>query len=308
MLSLMPTATGTLAGKVVDDRGEPIRSASVAIAKRFGAEFDLLGLVSLYTTPDGTFRGDGLPIGDYVLRASSNSASALYSRASVTISTDSGTTPILLSLQPLPLVRGVIRFEGSEPPPTRQGIAIVVRSLDPSAAIMTSGAIRFHIDESGRFEASHPGGLGVIVAPRMTAGWALKRASIGNTDLADRPFNFGYGDVDGVEIVLTSRVGSIVGTLEDRGQPVFGAAVLVCSQDRARWSVPERGCAVSRTSRDGAFAMKDLLPGDYLAFATTSFSGTEAAEPWIASKRSQATPVTVVEGRAASVRLTTIVR
>ena len=93
-------------------------------------------------------------------------------------------------------------------------------------------------------------------------------------DITDTPYDFQSADVNGLEVVLTSRLGAVTGTVLDAGRPSANATIVMFGADEATWMFPSRFITVARPNWQGAFSMRGLLPGRYLAVATTERYGS----------------------------------
>ena len=135
-------------------------------------------------------------------------------------------------------------------------------------------------------------------------GWTLARVVLQGRDITDVPYDFQSGDVDGIEVVLTKRVGGITGTALDGDKPADPVAVVVFGADGDSWPY------LSRTLRavqpqSGAFTVRGLLPGRYFAVAVRP--GTpRSSEEALRALRSLATPVVVSEGADAAIKLSIV--
>lgn len=187
--------------------------------------------------------------------------------------------------------------------------------------ILLYGLVRFQpigtIEESIRF--GRPGvveldwtfqisGLsspGVIRADELAGGWVLARVLHQGRDITDVQYDFQSGDVDGLEVVLTKRVGGITGTVQEGLKPADAVSVVIFGADGDSWPYLSRTLRFTQTNESGAFTVRGLLPGRYLAVAVTS--GTRPASPGDIQKlRATAIPVVVSEGADTAVKLTIV--
>jgi hypothetical protein len=114
--------------------------------------------------------------------------------------------------------------------------------------------------------------------------------------------------VTGLEVTLTSRVGSLTGNVVDGDAPAAGCSVIVFPDDKTKWTYPARLVTPGRSDPNGAINVGELLPGHYLVVAVPLLLVLEIDPAYLESLRSVATPVTIDEGKAATVALKLIKR
>jgi hypothetical protein len=159
-------------------------------------------------------------------------------------------------------------------------------------------ALRSSINADGTFQLDDLAWMGRI---RITApaGWALKSVMLDGRDIADESHDFQSADVDGLQVVVTNRLGTLSGTVTDERGPV-AATVVAFAEDAAKLSFPSRFIVVTRSSPAGAFRATGLLAGRYRVIALES----DTADPErLMSLSSLATPIVLAEGEALSVSL-----
>lgn len=111
--------TGTIAGRVVDGRGEPVPEVQVSAFPDFWAggladDFHVRGEAATVSGADGGFALRGLPQGTFRIRAIRSNASA---RTSITqgVQAATGDRDVRVVLEADGSIRGVIRFEDGTP-------------------------------------------------------------------------------------------------------------------------------------------------------------------------------------------------
>ena len=88
-------------------------------------------------------------------------------------------------------------------------------------------------------------------------------------DVTDTPLDFRKGDIENLEVTLSTHVSSVTGAVtDDKSVPSSDYAVVIFSADRTRWAFPSRFC---RTGTPGpgqpASKVSALPPDEYLAVA-----------------------------------------
>jgi hypothetical protein len=139
----------------------------------------------------------------------------------------------------------------------------------------------------------------------LPPGWAVKSMEHGGRDVTDAPLDFTSGEkLDDLVITLTDRFPTVSGvTTNQRGVPV-DAMALVFAEDAAKWADDTRMVRAIRSDTAGAFKMRALPPGDYLAVALDYVVDGDWNDPqYLESLRQQAERLTVREGEAPNLAL-----
>jgi hypothetical protein len=108
----------------------------------------------------------------------------------------------------------------------------------------------------------------------------LKEIRVNGVDVTDKPIALGTGggSVTNVDVVLTDRVAKLHGTVvDDRERPIALATVIVFPVDRQRWYPMSRYLSHSWASREGAFTVAGLPPGNYYVSTAAAPEGDENA-------------------------------
>jgi hypothetical protein len=154
------------------------------------------------------------------------------------------------------------------------------------------------------FETKNMNGTRVISASVGAAGWRLKRVMRGGKDITDQPVDFGEGDVNDVEITMTSLHATVTGTVTDGGETATDALVVIFADDPAKWTFPSRYLAAVRPNPKGTFTASGLPSGDYLAIAIPLTAGQDWQDPAMLERfRAQAVRVTAFEGTSTTASL-----
>jgi hypothetical protein len=175
---------------------------------------------------------------------------------------------------------------------------------DPTNALYAQSA---PVDAAGNFETKQSlrEGLLRVAAP----GWAVQRVVLNGQDVTDTPLNFQGDDVNGLQVTMTNRLGGVTGAVMDGDARTADAVVIVFSANPAHWNQWSRFFLRALVSpAAGTFALRDLLPGDYLALGVDPFRALppQFDAALLTRFRSSATPFTVSEGTTASVTLTLV--
>ncbi len=138
--------------------------------------------------------------------------------------------------------------------------------------------------------------------------WRLKIATVDGQDIANVPYDFRTTDVNNIEVVFTNHVGSLTGTVVAGDAPAPRCSVIVFPEDKATWVYPARLVTISGSDANGAINIGGLLTGRYLVVAVPALNGPEIDPADLESLRSQATPITIEEGKTATVALKLVKR
>ena len=144
---------------------------------------------------------------------------------------------------------------------------------------------------------------------RTPPGYSLKAVYYNNQDVTDSGINFKPGEsLSGVQVVLTAKSSMVSGSVTDaRSQPVTDYAAIIFAEDSAKWGFMSRYVQMARPDQQGAFQVKELPPGRYLAAAVDYLEEGEETNPETLERlRNTATPFTLDEADAKALTLKVI--
>jgi protocatechuate 3,4-dioxygenase beta subunit len=270
---------------------------------------DVRTMVGHMTSADehGFFRFPAVPEGTYVLQGS---VSGLFGSMPVTATaTPPGTSlEVALTMRPRTMARGRLLFEGDGAPPRDPAsVRIYVLQTDLGSGRFGGGAIESRITQQWDFEIGNLAWSGVIRA-LTPPEWRLQSVRLAGRDITDTPYDFQSADVNGLEVVLTSRLGAVVGAVMDAGRPAANSTVVVFGPDDTASVVPSRFIASARPNAQGAFSIRGLLPGRYHAVAVPQSTIPLMGRVGLATLRPFATPIEVSEGLDTQLTLTMVKR
>lgn len=207
-------------------------------------------------------------------------------------------------------VSGRVVFQGQNPPKSNMQITATALAGGSSSPLAMMAAARAlgggRVNQDGTFELRGIAGPSVIRVQGMPQGWMLKSVTIDGTDATDRAFEFRPGNnVTGVVITLTDRITEIAGTVRDaRGQPVADYVLVAFSEDNKLWSAPSRYVQTTRPNQNGAFTIKGLPPGRYLAAVVPALENGMQNDPAVLEQlRAGATNFSLTEGQTLNLNL-----
>lgn len=257
----------TISGTIVDPAGAVVESPSVNLMHYRGGGSSSIGTAAT----GGHFVFSGLTPGDYGVHATIGAANGRDEQqgyVSVAIDADD-VEGLLVVLKPAATVSGRVTFEDVSPA-TRDGAPMLV-SANSHPRISYGHAPPARVDTDGTFTLNSLFGTLRLDVQGVPRGWVVKAVRYKGVDITERPAEFATDPRHEVEIVLTSRVAVVTGSVtDDSGKPA-SASVILLPADPRRWTAafPSQYPRAS-TSRDGRFALPGVAAGDYLILATDS--------------------------------------
>ena len=277
-IMLAPTRTARISGTALDSRGQPLRSGFVMAMPQSTEPTFVMRPASGQIKPDGTFTISGVGPGSYMVRAmlppgpDGGPPEALTATVAVTGDDVSGV--VLTPLRPA-TISGRILFDPptSSLAPSMFQVMVTPKTRGMMMPMPVGGPPVIHDDFT--FEAKTAPGESIIRAFVTNSGsqWAVKSVTFDGRDITEDGLTLGSGAaVKGVEVVLTSRLQTISGTVtNERGDVVTNVTVFVFPQDADRWfprpwSIPST--TMGRPDQNGRYSIRSRLqPGDYYAVA-----------------------------------------
>jgi hypothetical protein len=225
----------------------------------------------------------------------------------LTLSEGSEITSLRVKVSPGATARGRFIFDGSAPPPVPKQVLISIIPTNFASAPAGGGPPNSVIRDDWTFEVNNIFGVRTIAIVAST-GWTLKQVTHNGRDITDETLDFVKGDVDGLEITLTSRAPVLTGTVTDSGgAPAAECAVIVFSEETAKWTYPSRYFGQARVNAKGTFSLPGLPPGGYLVAALPNVLGTDWQDPEFLKRHyGLATRVTLSEASTATVAVKVI--
>jgi hypothetical protein len=312
--TLASARTLSVSGTMVGLDGVPVSGGTLWLMtpdrlKR--ADFNLArGSVSrdgqfvLRNVPQGsyTMQGFGAPPPGY--RGPGNLNAMPFGWLSVTVA-DSDVDGLVLKVTDGTTLRGKISMEESNGPPlTAQQVRVSPIPVEFDSAPVGGGPLPSETHDDWTFQVIHLHGRERIFVSVASPGWMLKKITHDSIDITDEPVDFREKDVEDVEIVLTSKVTRVSGSVSDDKAPVSDYVVVIFSSDPTRWTDRSRYVVMARGVQQGRFEVRTLPPDDYLAVALSNVNGTEWMDPeFLQSIRPLATSFTLLEAESKTLEL-----
>jgi hypothetical protein len=327
--ALLPVRLVKVTGVVINSEGKPVERAVVNAVPRGGEPGIMTMAGATGTDKNGSFTLTNVAPGDYLLQT--RAMQIMTSDAGDTMAFsmrvggleggdgETGSVPISIGGEDLSNVviltsrgataSGRLTFEGGAGPADLSGLRVSSLAADggvPAGILgMASGA---GVKADGTFNLRGLTGTRLIRVMPVPAGWMLKSVAVNGADVTDTGIEFKGGEaLAGVEVVLTSKVTEVSGTVKgSSGQPVKDYTVVVFSDDPERWVVPaSRHVASARPNQAGRFELKSLPPGGYYAVANEYIAQGEWGDPEVLERlKAKATKFKLDEGESRTLDLT----
>ena len=278
--ALIPGRAATISGTVYDSQGRPAGGRQVSVGQEFRGPNTMFAMSTMGTTvaADGTFRITNLAPGEYKLSvrtttdiggaAVQESAGAIVTAAGVDIDnlaliTSSGWT-----------LSGSLYTALGEPVPAnvRERARVTPRPL--SSDILAMGPSPAAAPDNGRVTESSTFTVTGLYGParlrvNLPDDWVVESIQLEGRDITDETIEARGGDtLSNVQVVISNNVNIVAGSVTDAtGAATSDGTVIVFADDSGRWVEDSRFVRSARPDQRGAFQIKGLPAGDYLAVA-----------------------------------------
>lgn len=268
-IRLAETRVYSISGTVLNSKGEPIRNASVMLARADGISGG--GFGASVTSP-GEFRIRNVPPGRYELIARHMPQSEPgvppsregqeYGSVSLEVTT-SDLDGIALATRPGATVTGQVVFDST--PPEGRRVNLFAQSGERRPFM---GAPNIELKDT-TFTMRNVFGPVLLRGSVPAPGWGLKAVLLRGRDITDEPTVFTDSDSGHLQIVFTATAPGLEGTVtDDTGKPTDDAAIVIFGEDPKTWVVPRSSYfRTMRVIRDGKFSITGLREGRYLVAA-----------------------------------------
>ena len=270
---LVPASMARVAGALVDGAGAPIRGEVMLVpSERTGAV-----LFVMSRTPadqSGRFVFRNVPPGSYTLQAfgaqppggPGNLGAAPFGYLPVDVAGQDLDKLIVTVPKPRTL-QGRITFDGDMSRlPKPPEVFISARQVEFESAPIGGGPSPQTVRDDWTFEVNAMSGFRLVSAATRTGGWITHKVQLGGQDVTDTPLDLRESDVTGLEIVLTTRVTTVAGTVVGHdGKALPDITVVVFADDETKWGAWSRSVSFARTDAKGTFGVRGLPAGNYIA-------------------------------------------
>lgn len=279
--SLVSARTARVSGIVTDASGGRVGGGVVTALQRTSAVLGFAAVSSGSVSQDGGFSINGLAPGEYVLRVARRSKSDAVSEfAQASVSIASGDIEgVQLVFETPARISGRIVFDSSVGiAPNPSSIHLVAASPD-TAHLPGAHSAQIALHDDWSFEVTTAPGRQLIQT--TSVGWLVRSVRRNGVAVMDAGLNLRSNEeLNNVEVELTNRVPTIVGTVVDQnGQPGARCIVVVFDKIRDRWEPPFDLIRVLRPDENGRFTVTGLPPSEYYAIAITPADPADAKDP-----------------------------
>ncbi len=179
-------------------------------------------------------------------------------------------TEVSVSLRPGIRMTGTVQFNGSAERPTPDRLGSIGITLEPADQRPGLSAARGRVETTGQFATMGvPPGRYFLRVNAGLQGWTFQSAQVNGRDASVVPVDLDSSDLAGVVITFTDRPSELSGQVSSDG-PLEAATVLVFPAEPAAWvgyGNNSRRFANTRVDKQGNFKVTNLPAGDYLAIA-----------------------------------------
>lgn len=293
-----------IAGKILVSAGFNARNISLNI----GRKGDFMFFAPSKTTPDGSFDFGGLEPGDYTIRTFPGSNNKLVINQTVQLGSSDIRDLVLTPLPPGEL-SGQVRTVGERGnnPVDLTSVGIAIRPSDGDV-MMGFGQANANQDGSFKLENVEPGNYSVhVTAPD---GTYLSSIRFRGQDVTGKTLDLTKSVSGDLEITIRTGAPKVTGTVKqnDDGQTADppGAARLSQTVVLIPDALDDDGGDYysSECDQSGAFTLKSVRPGHYMAVALQQLSGDLLGNPeFLRALAEKGTEVQVAEGENKQLQL-----
>ncbi len=326
--ALLPVKLAKISGTIISSDGKPVEGSIVNASPRNsdGAGFMMMG-GGARSDKNGNFTIANVSPGEYTLQTralqimTTGGGDTMMFTARVGMGADgteaeTGSLPVTVNGEDLSGVvivtskgataTGHLTFEGGAKPATLTSIRVTATAAEmdgPMAGFAGPGSVK----ADGTFEVKGLSGNRIVRVAGLPPGWTLKAVRVNGNDVTDSGIDFKAGEaVSGVDVVLTSKLTEVNGTVKAGSQQAKDYTLVVFSDDSQKWSIPNsRYVAGTRPDQDGRFEVKSLPAGGYYAIAVDYLAQGEWNDPEVLERlKPKATSFSIDEGETKTLSLT----
>jgi hypothetical protein len=268
--SLVVGKVANISGVALTSGGEMMAGANISLFYELSGPGG--GMISTVSTasagPDGTWRLQRVPPGEYLLRSEGTVGGAKEEAVQrIAVEGDDIDGVLLVAGRGGTISGSVTRSADATGKIDLSRLRVQARSLELRLTVPSpeSGTVA----TDGQFTTD-----GVVGAQRLSVaglpeGWVVKRIERHGEELTDRDLILRSAEnVDAVRIELTDRVTTISGTVTDKyKKPTASGTIVVFSQNSELWGDFSRHVATVRPTQTGEFKIIGLPLGKYFAIA-----------------------------------------
>jgi hypothetical protein len=207
-------------------------------------------------------------------------------------------------------VAGRVTFDGQKSQSASpRGMQVMAAPISGQASIMGIAGRALgggRVADDGAFELRGVLGHQILRVAGAPSGWTLKTVTLNGQDITDTGFEFKPGNnITGVVVTLSDKSTDLSGTVRNaRGDLSTDYVLVVFPPDPKLWNGQSRYIRTARPNQDGAFSLKGLPPGQYLAVAVDSLENGAQYNPELLQQlRQTAKAFSLSEGQQLTLEL-----
>jgi predicted outer membrane repeat protein len=260
---------------------------------------------------DGSFSVGNVPPGDYTLRVRQQGGGTPDGEVAwmpISLSTED-LTGVQLTTQRGVTLRGRVEWAGSAPRPTTT-MRVSTRLAEYSGGPLGGESPYTYLDlESGTVKPDDTfelgGAVGRVLLSLAPQPWQVRSVTVNGKDVTDTGLDTASPDAASViTIVMTDRLTNVSGAVRDSQRPVNDYVVVVLPQKPIEGMGASRYTRVLRPDRDGAFSVRGLPTGEYVAAALDALESGREWDPEVQKMIRGAGPdFSLSEGQSLSLNL-----
>ena len=309
-IRLVPGRAARVTGVVQDASGAPVVGMVVNlgdVTRGVGGALQGQGSGgSARTNERGEFAFDKLAPGEYMAYGGGPN-----NTTNATVVLNAGETKhVVLTPARTPAVAGtVVADDGSRLPFAASRVTVTPLDADPENVFAPwAGPNAQSPRPDWTFRIVNMNGQYLFRVSGLPDDWRLGAVLHGGRDIIDTPLPFARGnpDVEGVQLVLTRKVGRLEGNvLDGNAAPTTDASVILFAEGRSAWGIGSRFVRATRPGREGKFTIAGVPPGVYRVIAREFVADGQWEDPeFLQSLLRDATRVELKEDTTESVTLT----
>ena len=246
-------------GKLIDETGQPMKNAQIMLMAGGGHVGSMS--MTMVSDPEGKFELVNVQPGTYTIMTVQMQGSSPKMTMQPLFVPDKGIDNLKLGARADATIQGKVAVDGDAKIPLKE-FSLMLTSADGLAVMPASGKA----DETGAFTLAHVAPAAYdLTFPFMPEGVYLKSVEFNGRETLGRELDCSSLTSGTLRVLLGSDGGKVEGSVSHEDKPAADATVVLVPADPNR-RFPE---AVRRSPSDekGRLTLKDVPPGDYLAFA-----------------------------------------
>jgi hypothetical protein len=309
--SLVPAPTVAVSGRFLDENGQPVPQANYAFMAHDTTGASGVALVRGVAGPDGLFTLRNVPAGRYTIQAfgrpagGGNLGKAPFGWLTVSVD-DRELTGLEVRIREGTKARGRIVREGDlSKPLTPRQVLVLPRPVEFESSPIAGGPPKLEVRDDWTFQVDNMSGIRLVQASIASPAWTVRHITWRGEDVTDKPVDFRTSDVDDLEIVITTNISVLTGTVKDgNGEIVDDCSIAIFAIDPTRWTYPTRYVTFARPNQAGAFRVTGLPAESYVVVAMRSVRSDQLGDPeFLEQIRPLGTIVRILDGQTQSVDL-----